>query len=98
LTKLVAQSSRWKWLPIAISSLLFGLEHYEGGLTYILLAAIAGLFYGYTYWNTKKIETSILLHFVFNLTHFYFLAINAMSASLRPNCCVAASPHVGWVF
>ena len=46
LTKLVPQSSRWKWLPLAISSLLFGLNHYEGGLTYILLATIAGLIFG----------------------------------------------------
>jgi membrane protease YdiL (CAAX protease family) len=81
LTKLVSQSSRWKWLPLAISSLLFGLDHYEGGITYILLAAIAGLFYGYTYWKTKKIETSISVHFGFNLTHFLFFSYPSMIAS-----------------
>ena len=81
LTKLVPQSSRWKWLPLAISSLLFGLDHYEGGLTYILLATIAGLFYGYTYWKTTKIETSISVHFSFNLTHFLFFSYPSMIAS-----------------
>jgi uncharacterized protein len=49
LTKLAANNFRWKWLPLAVSSLLFGLDHYEGGLPYILLAAFAGVFYGYAY-------------------------------------------------
>jgi membrane protease YdiL (CAAX protease family) len=81
LMKLVTQSSRWKWLPLATSSVLFGLDHYEGGLTYILLAAIAGLFYGYTYLKTNKIETSICVHFCFNLTHFVFFSYPSMIAS-----------------
>jgi membrane protease YdiL (CAAX protease family) len=67
--------------PLAISSLLFGLDHYEGGLTYILLATIAGLFYGHTYWKTTKIETSISVHFSFNLTHFLFFSYPSMIAS-----------------
>jgi membrane protease YdiL (CAAX protease family) len=81
LTKFISQSVPWRWLPLAISSLLFGLDHYEGGLTYILLAAIAGLFYGYTYWNTKNIETSIAVHFGFNLTHFLLFSYPSMRAS-----------------
>jgi CAAX protease family protein len=31
LTKLAPNTSWWKWLPLVVSSLLFGLVHYEGG-------------------------------------------------------------------
>jgi uncharacterized protein len=74
LTDLASVISRWKWLPLVLSSLLFGLDHYEGGLPYILLAAFAGVFYGYTYWKTNKLRSSILVHFGLNLTHFLFFS------------------------
>ena len=72
LTKLA--SGIWRWFPLAVSSLLFGLAHYRGGLSYILLATFAGVFYGYTYWKTKRIEAAILVHFGLNLIHFIFLS------------------------
>jgi membrane protease YdiL (CAAX protease family) len=72
--------SRWRWLPLVLSSLLFGLDHYEGGLPYILLAALAGVFYGYTYWKTDKIQSSILVHFGLNLTHFLLFSYPSLIA------------------
>jgi len=78
LTKLVPNNSLWKWLPLAVSSLLFGIDHYEGGLPYILLAAFAGVFYGYTYWKTNKVKSSILVHFGLNLTHFLLFSYPSM--------------------
>lgn len=80
LTNLASAISRWKWLPLVLSSLLFGLDHYEGGLPYILLAALAGVFYGYTYWKTNKIQSSILVHFGLNLTHFLLFSYPSLIA------------------
>ena len=57
-------------VTILISSLIFGLAHFKGGLPYIGLATIAGLFYGHIFHTTKRIEGPILLHFTFNFTHF----------------------------
>ena len=70
----------WKWLPLVVSSSLFGLNHYEGGLPYILLAAFAGTFYGYTYWKTNRIQSSIFVHFGLNLTHFLLFSYPSMIA------------------
>ena len=80
LTNLALNIFHWKWLPLVVSSLLFGLDHYEGGLPYILLAAFAGVFYGYTYWKTNKIKSSIFVHFGLNLTHFLFFSYPSMIA------------------
>ena len=80
LTKLAPSITWWKWLPLVVSSLLFGLVHYEGGLPYIVLAAFAGVFYGYTYWKTNKIQSPIFVHFGLNLTHFLLFSYPSMIA------------------
>ncbi|MEP0265353.1 type II CAAX endopeptidase family protein [Dokdonia sp.] len=56
-------------VSLLVASLAFGLAHYNGGILYIILASIAGVFYGYIYHKTKRIESSMLLHMLFNLTH-----------------------------
>lgn len=60
------------FLPIVISSVLFGLAHYNGGIVFIALATICGFFYGLFYHKTKRIEASIIIHFLLNLTHILF--------------------------
>ncbi len=56
-------------IGILIASILFGLAHFNGGIMYIILATLAGIFYGSIYYRTKRIESSMLLHFSFNLVH-----------------------------
>lgn len=56
-------------VSLLIASLAFGLAHFNGGILYILLASVAGLFYGYVYHKTKRIESAMLLHLLFNLAH-----------------------------
>ena len=68
---------------IAISSILFGLAHYKGGMSYIGLSTLAGAFYGYSYEKTDFIEAPILTHFLLNLAHFLFFSYPA--AKSRPN-------------
>lgn len=69
---IVGDRSNGKWLAISASAVLFGINHFPGGITYIFLSAFAGLFYGYGYDATKRIETSILIHFGVNTLHFFF--------------------------
>lgn len=66
-------------MAIAIASFTFGLAHYQGGIYYILLATIAGIFYGWIYHVTKRIEASIITHFLLNLTHLLLFTYPALS-------------------
>lgn len=59
---------------LVLASLIFGLFHFSGGLAFVFLAFISGLLYGGVYLRTKYIESAILLHFLVNLTHFFFFS------------------------
>ncbi len=69
-------------IAITLSSILFGLYHYAGGTRYMLLATVAGLGYGWVYFRTQKIESSILTHFSLNLVHFLFFTYPALATGL----------------
>lgn len=53
-----------------MASVLFGFAHYRGGVVYMGVSAVAGLFYGAGLLKTQRIEASILTHFVVNAIHF----------------------------
>ena len=54
---------------LAITSVIFGLVHYHAGsIVYISLASIAGWAYGYTYYKTKNVFYSALVHALVNNT------------------------------
>ncbi|CAL7961653.1 putative CAAX protease self-immunity family protein [Alphaproteobacteria bacterium] len=60
-------------LPILFISLIFGMAHLRSGVSYALLATLAGLFYGYTYYKTNSVLLAILVHFFSNTFHFFVL-------------------------
>jgi membrane protease YdiL (CAAX protease family) len=62
-----------KYLALVVSSIIFGIVHFNGGLLFILVATIAGLLYGIAYIQTEKVESSIITHFCVNVFHFIFL-------------------------
>ena len=66
-------------IAILIASVLFGLAHHAGGPKYMLLATVAGMGYGWVYYKTKRIEASMLTHFVLNLIHFLFFTYPALA-------------------
>lgn len=70
------------FLAILIASILFGLAHYAGGVLYVLLAFIAGLGYGFIYFCTQRIESSIITHFLLNLIHFLFFTYPALASAI----------------
>ncbi len=70
--KLTADLKLDPFFAIAISSIIFGLAHFKGGVTYITLSAVCGVFYGFAYYKTNRILCAMLVHFGLNLTHFLF--------------------------
>lgn len=58
-----------KHLSLALASLIFGLTHFKGGVSHILLTSIAGGFYGLAYQKTNRILCAMLVHFGLNLIH-----------------------------
>ncbi len=62
------------WLALFVSSLLFGMFHYSGGIIYVLLAFCAGILYCLLYIYSGKIQISMLGHFILNLIHFIFFS------------------------
>lgn len=59
-----------KWIALGLSSLTFGIAHLAGGWTYVVLATIAGVGYGYALQVTRRIEAAVLVHFGMNALHF----------------------------
>jgi len=45
----------------------------------VVLAAVAGIVYGYAYEKTQRIEASILCHFGVNIIHFIFFTYPALA-------------------
>lgn len=65
------------FIPLFVSALLFGVllpGHFYGGPLYMGFATLAGLFYGYAYYKTARLESAILVHFLLNLGHFLFFS------------------------
>lgn len=63
---------------LLIAGAVFGTAHFAGGWSSIVLAAIAGIGYGWIYWRTNAIEASILAHFLLNTTHILFFTYPAL--------------------
>lgn len=57
------------YMAIVLSSLVSGAYHYRDGWVFIGFACLSGLFYGYTYFKTRRILCAMLVHFALNLTH-----------------------------
>lgn len=57
-------------IALAVASVLFGLAHIAGGWTYVLLACMAGVGYGWVLQRTARLEWAILCHFTLNALHF----------------------------
>jgi uncharacterized protein len=67
---------RWSAHPygnigaLLLTSLLFGIFHYQGGLRYIFLTAAGGICFGLIYNKRKTLESVVLIHFFINFFHF----------------------------
>lgn len=66
------------YVAILVPAISFGMIHYPGGIKYITYATIAGSLYGWVYKITKRIEASILTHFILNLIHILLFTYPAL--------------------
>lgn len=66
------------FISVSLVSILFGLIHFAGGVNYMIISGIAGLFYGYALYKTGMIESSILVHFLVKLTHICLFTYPAL--------------------
>ena len=55
---------------LLVAAALFGLAHAGGGASYVFIAAVAGLGYGWALMRTRRIEAAMAVHFGLNATHF----------------------------
>ena len=65
-------------LGIIAASLFFGGAHVGGGAAFMLLATVAGLGYGVTYYLTGRIQDAVAVHFAVNAIHQLFLSAPAV--------------------
>lgn len=55
---------------IAAAAVLFGLEHYRGGSTYVALSTLAGIGYGAAAFASGRGGGAIAVHLALNTVHF----------------------------
>lgn len=82
---LVAGLTKYRYgagIGLVVAAMLFGLRHYAGGVTYIVLSTVAGLGYGWVYLRTERIEAGILTHFLLNCIHFVFFTYPALASAV----------------
>lgn len=60
-------------LVLTITSAVFGLAHFAGGTSYMIVATVAGLLYGAVYLLTGRIVFAVLTHWLLNITHMLVL-------------------------
>ncbi len=68
------------WPAILIAALLFGGLHFWGGPIYMLLAAIAGIMYGWSY-QRAGLEGAIVSHFLLNAVHFFLFSYPGLQST-----------------
>lgn len=67
-------------IALSITAVLFGLAHLPGGIDYVMLATVAGIGYGWSYYRTGHIEAAILTHFTLNALHFLLFTYPVLAA------------------
>ena len=70
-------------LAVTAAALLFGIAHSGGGLTYVALASVAGLGYGWVYASTRSLAAAIVAHAGLNAVHFVFFTYPAIGLGVR---------------
>ncbi len=62
--------SKWAWVPVVLSAVLFGAVHLPAGGVVAVLATVAGFIYAGAFARYRQIEVAVLIHFVVNAIHF----------------------------
>ncbi len=60
-------------LAVVMSAVVFGAAHAAGGLQLVLLATLGGFTNALAYAKARKVEASVVTHFMLNAAHFVLL-------------------------
>jgi membrane protease YdiL (CAAX protease family) len=66
------------WLATLVAGVLFGIAHGAGGPSYIVLASLAGIGYGWIYVSTRSLSLAIAAHAGLNTVHLLFFSYPAL--------------------
>lgn len=65
---------RFGWrIALVVSSVVFGLAHFSGDGYLAIVATLAGLGYGLTYYFSGRLWVAVLAHFLLNFSHLIFM-------------------------
>ncbi|MCK9689268.1 type II CAAX prenyl endopeptidase Rce1 family protein [Scleromatobacter humisilvae] len=64
---------------VAVSAVVFGAAHAAGGLHLVLLATLGGITNALAYAKARKVEASVVTHFMLNAAHFLLFAHQAVA-------------------
>ncbi len=67
------------WLGVGLAAVIFGATHFLGGWAFIFLSSVAGVFYGWAYLRSHRIEAAILTHFSLNSVHLLMFSYPALA-------------------
>ena len=74
LQKVLSSYNYGNLIALIIATLLFTAKHFPGPPNYLVTVFMAGIFYGYIYKITNRVEASIALHFMINMLHFFLFS------------------------
>ena len=77
-TESLGGTTRAAWLAVAIAGAVFGLAHIAGGPVYVVLAAAAGVGYGWIFFRTCSMAAAIAAHAGLNAVHFFLFTYPAL--------------------
>ena len=77
--RLLARSPYATAAAILGGGLLFGVAHAGGGVSYVILATVAGIGYGWIYASTRSIGAAIAAHAGLNLVHLVLFSYPALA-------------------
>jgi membrane protease YdiL (CAAX protease family) len=75
------ETARADVLAAVVAGSAFGLAHLSGGLVYVVLAAAAGIGYGWIYARTRSIGAAIAAHAGLNTVHFALFTYPALASA-----------------
>ncbi|QSH42181.1 CPBP family intramembrane metalloprotease [Lentisphaerota bacterium ZTH] len=80
----IADYVKIDFVAVLITALVFGVIHIPfGGINFAVLAALAGLIYGYAYLRYRRLESCIVCHYTVNVTHFIFATYPILASAYK---------------
>jgi membrane protease YdiL (CAAX protease family) len=74
----LGRTNRARWIATLVTGVVFGLAHVAGGWSYVALATLAGIGYGWIYAASGSIAASIMAHTGLNLIHLLLFSYPAL--------------------